>query len=405
MSTLADTPLATGFPSLEREGVVYLDTAATSQTPRPVLEAMDDYYEHHRGTVHRSVYPLAAEATELFEGARDRIAAWLNWPARATVFTKNATEAVNLVAYTWGRQNVGPGDTVVVTEMEHHSNFVPWHMLCQEVGANFEVVGVDDECTLKLDELDAFLATGKVKLVAVGHVSNAAGTINPVEEIVQRAHAAGAIVVIDGTQAVPQLPVDVGTIDADFYIWTGHKAYGPTGVGVLHGRPEIMEAMPPFLGGGHMIANVTVEEIRFGTLPAKFEAGTLQVAEGIGLGAAVDFLVGIGMDNVRAHEKEICAYALERLQEIPELSIMGPLDAERRGALVAFEIEGIHPHDVAEILGSQGVCVRAGHHCAQPLMQRFGVAATSRASFAVHTTKADIDRLVDAINEARRIFA
>lgn len=405
MSTLADTPLATGFPSLEREGVVYLDTAATSQTPQPVLDAMDDYYSHHRGTVHRSVYPLAAEATELFEGARDRIAAWLNWPARATVFTKNATEAFNLIAYSWGRANVGPGDTVVVTEMEHHSNFVPWHMLCRDVGANFEVVGVDDDCTLKLDELDAFLATGTVKLVAVGHVSNAAGTINPIEDIVARVHAAGAIVVVDGTQAVPQLPVDIGAIDADFYIWTGHKAYGPTGVGVLHGRPQIMEAMPPFLGGGHMIANVTIEEIRFGTLPAKFEAGTLQVAEGIGLGAAVDFLIDIGMDNVRAHEMQICAYALERLGEIPGLTIMGPLDAERRGALVAFTLDGIHPHDVAEILGSEGVCVRAGHHCAQPLMQRFKVAATSRASFAVHTTRADIDRLVDAINEARRIFA
>jgi len=405
VSTIADTPLATGFPSLEREGVVYLDTAATSQTPQPVLDAMDDYYSHHRGTVHRSVYPLAAEATELFEGARDRIAAWLNWPARATIFTKNATEAFNLIAYSWGRANVGPGDTVVVTEMEHHSNFVPWHMLCQEVGASFEVVGVDDDCVLQLDELDAFLATGTVKLVAVGHVSNAAGTINPIEDIVARAHEAGAIVVVDGSQAVPQLPVDVGAIGADFYIWTGHKAYGPTGVGVLHGRPEILDAMPPFLSGGHMIANVTIEEIRFGTLPAKFEAGTLQVAEGIGLGAAADFLIELGMDNVRAHERDICAYALQRLGEIPGLTIMGPLDAERRGALVAFTIDGIHPHDVAEILGSEGICVRAGHHCAQPLMQRFKVAATSRASFAVHTTRADIDRLVDAINEARRIFA
>jgi cysteine desulfurase/selenocysteine lyase len=404
VSTVADTPLATGFPSLQREGVVYLDTAATAQTAQPVLNAMNDYYEHHRGTVHRSVYPLAAEATELFEDARDRIAAWLNWPARATIFTKNATEAVNLVAYSWGRANVGPGDTVVVSEMEHHSNFVPWHMLCKEVGANFEVVGVDDECVLKLDELDTLLATGTVKLVAVGHVSNAAGTINPVAEIVQRAHAAGAVVVVDGTQAVPQIPVDVGALDADFYIWTGHKAYGPTGIGVLHGRPEILDAMPPFLGGGHMIASVTVEEIRFGTLPAKFEAGTLQVAEGIGLGAAVDFLRDLGMENVRSHEQEICAYALERLGEVPGLEIMGPLDAERRGALVAFTIEGIHPHDVAEILGSRGVCVRAGHHCAQPLMKRFNVAATSRASFAVHSTRADVDALVDAIHEVRRIF-
>jgi cysteine desulfurase/selenocysteine lyase len=405
VSTLADTPLAGGFPSLEREGVVYLDTAATSQTPRSVLAAMGDYYEHHRGTVHRSVYPLAAEATELFEGARDRIAAWLNWPARATVFTKNATEAINLVAYSWGRANVGPGDTVVVTELEHHSNFVPWHMLCQEVGASFEVVGVDDEATLMLDELDALLATGMVKLVAVGHVSNAAGTINPVADVVARAHAAGAVVLVDGSQAVPQMAVDVGELDADFYVWTGHKAYGPTGVGVLHGRPEILEAMPPFLGGGHMIASVTVEEIRFGTLPAKFEAGTLQIAEGIGLGAAVDFLSELGMENVRAHELEICAYALERLEEVPGLTIMGPRDADRRGALVAFTIDGIHPHDVAEILGSRGVCVRAGHHCAQPLMKRFAVAATSRASFAVHTTRSDVDALVGAIHEVRRIFA
>ncbi|MDX6718239.1 MAG: cysteine desulfurase / selenocysteine lyase [Solirubrobacteraceae bacterium] len=405
MSTLADTPLASGFPSLEREGVVYLDTAATSQTPRPVLAAMNDYYEHHRGTVHRSVYPLAAEATELFEGARDRIAAWLNWPARATVFTRNATEAVNLVAYSWGRANVGPGDAVVVTELEHHSNFVPWHMLCQEVGASFEVVRVDDEACLKLDELDAFLATGTVKLVAVGHVSNAAGTINPVADIVARAHAAGAVVVVDGTQAVPQMAVDVGELDADFYVWTGHKAYGPTGIGVLHGRSEILEAMPPFLGGGHMIASVTVDEIRFGTLPAKFEAGTLQIAEGIGLGAAVDFLRDLGMENVRAHERDVCAYALERLEEVPGLEIMGPLDADRRGALVAFTIDGIHPHDVAEILGSHGVCVRAGHHCAQPLMKRFAVAATSRASFAVHTTRSDVDALVGAIHEVRRIFA
>ena len=404
MSTLADTPLATDFPCLQREGIVYMDSAATSQTPQPVISAMADYYEHHRGTVHRSVYALAAEATELFESARDRIAAFVNWPADCTIFTKNATEALNLVAYSWGRANLGAGDRIVVTQLEHHSNFVPWHMLCQETGAQFEMVEVDDECMLDMEALDALLATGTVKLVAVGHVSNAAGTINPVAEIVERAHAAGAVVVVDGTQAVPQIPVDVGALDADFYIWTGHKAYGPTGIGVLHGRPEILDAMPPFLGGGHMIASVTVEEIRFGTLPAKFEAGTLQVAEGIGLGAAVDFLRDLGMENVRSHEQEICAYALERLGEVPGLEIMGPLDAERRGALVAFTIEGIHPHDVAEIVGSRGVCVRAGHHCAQPLMKRFDVAATSRASFAVHSTRADVDALVDAIHEVRRIF-
>ncbi|MGH2918596.1 MAG: SufS family cysteine desulfurase [Solirubrobacteraceae bacterium] len=405
MTTLTDTPLATGFPSLEREGVVYLDSAATSQTPRPVIAAMDDYYEHHRGTVHRSVYALAAEATELFEGARDRIAAFLNWPANTTIFCKNATEAINLVAYSWGRANVGPGDRVVVTELEHHSNFVPWHMLCEATGATFEMIGVDDEAILDLDALDAVLAKGDVKLVATTHVSNAAGTITPVAEIVQRAHAAGAIVVVDGSQAVPQMPVDVGELDADFYAWTGHKFYGPTGIGVLHGRKELLAAMPPFIGGGHMISSVSVEEIRWGELPAKFEAGTSNIAEAIGLGAAVDFVADIGMEAIRAHERDLTAYAFERLQEVPGLTIMGPTDADRRGALVAFTLDLAHPHDVAEILGSSGVCVRAGHHCAQPLMKRFGVAATTRASFAVHTTRSEIDALVDAIHDVRRIFA
>jgi cysteine desulfurase/selenocysteine lyase len=289
--------------------------------------------------------------------------------------------------------------------MEHHSNFVPWHMLCRETGAQFEMVEVDDEAVLRLDQLDELLATGTVKLVAVGHVSNAAGTISPVAEIVRRAHAAGAIVVVDGSQAIPQLPVDLGELDADFYAWTGHKLYGPTGVGVLHGRRELLEEMPPFLGGGHMIASVSVEEIRWGQLPAKFEAGTSNIAEAIGLGAAVDFVSGIGMEMVREHERDLCAYALEQLGELPDVTIMGPLDADRRGALVAFTLDIAHPHDVAEILGSREVCIRAGHHCAQPLMKRFGVAATSRASFAVHNTRADVDALVDALQDVRRIFA
>jgi cysteine desulfurase / selenocysteine lyase len=404
VTTLADTPLATDFPSLRREGLVYLDSAATSQTPQPVIDAMDDYYERHRGTVHRSVYALAAEATELFEGARDRIAAFLNWPATCTILTKNATEALNLVAYSWGRANVGPGDRVVVTQMEHHSNFVPWHVLCRETGARFEMIGVDDEAAVDLDALDELLATGTVKLVAVGHVSNAAGTINPVAEIVRRAHAAGAVVVVDGSQAVPQLSVDLGELGADFYAWTGHKLYGPTGVGVLHGRRELLDAMPPFISGGHMIASVSADEIRWGQLPAKFEAGTSNIAEAIGLGAAVDFVSGIGMEAIRAHERDLCAYALERLGELPDVTVMGPLEADRRGALVGFTLDIAHPHDVAEILGSRDVCVRAGHHCAQPLMRRFGVAATSRASFAVHNTRSDVDALVDALHDVRRIF-
>ena len=258
---------------------------------------------------------------------------------------------------------------------------------------------------LRLDQLDDLLATGTVKLVAVGHVSNAAGTINPVDEIVRRAHAAGAVVVVDGSQAVPQMPVDLGELDADFYAWTGHKLYGPTGIGVLHGRRELLDAMPPFIGSGHMISSVSVDEIRWGQLPAKFEAGTSNIAEAIGLGAAVDFLAGIGMEAVRAHERDLCAYALERLAELDDVAVMGPLDADRRGALAAFTLDIAHPHDVAEIVGGRGVCIRAGHHCAQPLMRRFGVVATSRASFAVHNTRADIDALVDALNEVRRIFA
>ncbi|MEA2144333.1 MAG: cysteine desulfurase / selenocysteine lyase [Solirubrobacteraceae bacterium] len=404
MSTLADTPLATDFPCLQREGIVYMDSAATSQTPQPVIDAMADYYEHHRGTVHRSVYALAAEATELFEGARDRIAAFMNWPAETTIFTKNATEALNLVAYSWGRANLGAGDGVVVTQLEHHSNFVPWHMLCRETGAQFQMVEVDDECMLDMAQLEELLAAGNVKLVAVGHVSNAAGTINPVAEIVERAHAAGAVVVVDGSQAVPQMPVDLAEIGADFYAWTGHKLYGPTGIGILHGRKELLDAMPPFLGGGHMIASVSVDEIRWGQLPAKFEAGTSNIAEAIGLGAAVDFVSALGMESIREHERDLCAYALERLSELPDVTVMGPLDAGRRGALVAFTLDIAHPHDIAEILGSSGVCVRAGHHCAQPLMQRFGVAATTRASFAVHNTRADVDALVDGLDDVRKIF-
>jgi len=404
MSTMADTPLATAFPSIQREGIVYLDAAATSQTAQPVIDAMDDYYEAHRGTVHRSVYALAAEATELFEGARDRIAAFMNGTPECTIFTKNATEALNLVAYSWGRANVGPGDTVVTTQLEHHSNFVPWHMLCKETGADFKMIEVDDEAQLDLGQLDALLATGTVKLVAVGHVSNAAGTISPVAEIVRRAHAAGAVVVVDGSQAVPQMAVDLAEIDADFYAWTGHKLYGPTGIGILHGRKSILDEMPPFLGGGHMIASVSVDEIRWGQLPAKFEAGTSNIAEAIGLGAAVDFVSGIGMEAIREHEHDLCAYALERLAELPDVHVMGPRDADRRGALVAFTLDIAHPHDIAEILGDAGVCVRAGHHCAQPLMKRFDVAATTRASFAVHNTRADVDLFVDGLQEVRRIF-
>jgi cysteine desulfurase / selenocysteine lyase len=405
MSALADTALAHEFPSLDRDGLVYLDSGATSQTPRTVLDAMDDYYAHHRGSVHRGVYPLAAEATELFEGARERVARFVNWGAAETIFTRNVTEALNLVAYAWGDANVGPGDRVVVTEMEHHSNFVPWQQLALRRGAAFSVVGVDEEGRLKLEELDVLLAGGDVKVIAVAHISNVVGTINPIEEIARRAHGAGAIVVVDGAQAVPQIPVDLGALGADFYGWTGHKAYGPTGIGILHGSAELLAAMPPFLTGGHMIASVSAEETRWAQSPAKFEAGTSNIAEAIGLGAAVDFLQGMGMEHVRAHERELVGYALERLRAVPGVSLHGPPDAEQRGALVSFALEGIHPHDVAEILGRDGICVRAGHHCAQPLMRHLGVSATSRASFAVHNTDEDVDALIAGLGKVQDIFA
>jgi len=404
MGILAAGALAHEFPVLDREGLVYLDSSATSQTPRAVIDAMDDYYESHRASVHRGVYPLQVEATELFEGARDRIARFVNWGARETIFTRNVTEALNLVAYSWGTANLGPGDRVVVTEMEHHSNLVPWQLLCERTGATLDWVPVDDGGRLRLDVLDELLGRGDVRLLAVAHVSNVVGTINPLADIVARAHEAGAVVVVDGAQAVPQLPLDLRAIDADFYGWTGHKAYGPTGVGVLHGRRELLDAMPPFLAGGHMIASVSMESSRWAETPAKFEAGTSNIAEVIGLGAATDFLSGIGMEAVREHESELTAYALERLAAVPGIAIQGPPDAADRGALVSFTVEGVHPHDVAEILGAQGVCVRAGHHCAQPLMKRFGVGATSRASFGVHNTREDVDRLIDGLAKVREVF-
>jgi cysteine desulfurase / selenocysteine lyase len=405
MGALADTALAHEFPVLDREGLVYLDSSATSQTPRAVIDAMDDYYEAHRASVHRGVYPLQVEATELFEGARDRIARFVNWGARETIFTRNVTEALNLVAYSWGTANLGPGDRVVVTEMEHHSNLVPWQLLCERTGATLDWVPVDDDGRLRLEVLGELLGRGDVRLLALAHVSNVVGTINPIAEIVARAHEAGAVVVVDGAQAIPQLPVDLRAIDADFYGWTGHKAYGPTGVGVLHGRRELLDAMPPFLTGGHMIASVSMESSRWAETPAKFEAGTSNIAEVIGLGAAIDFVAGIGMDAVREHESDLTGYAIERLSAVPDVAIQGPLDAADRGALVSFTVAGVHPHDVAEILGAQGVCVRAGHHCAQPLMKRFGVGATSRASFGVHNTREDVDRLIDGLARVREVFA
>ena len=409
--TTATKPLAevrADFPILSRERdglpIAYLDSAATSQKPNAVIEAMDAYYRHSNANVHRGVYELSQEATDLFEGARARIAAFAGGETDTTIFTRNATEAINLVAYAWGQDNVGPGDEVLITHMEHHSNIVPWQLLCQRQGAKLRYLGVSDDGQLSLDELDAALASGRVKLVSVAHISNVLGTINPVAEIVRRSHAAGAVTLIDGSQAMPQLPVDVAAIDSDFYAWTGHKALGPTGIGVLHGRRELLEAMGPFLGGGDMIASVGFDTSTWNDLPWKFEAGTSAIAEGVGLGVAIDYLSAIGMEAVRAHERDLTAYTLERLEDVEGLRAFGPVDPDMRGGVVSLELKGIHPHDLAEICDREHVCIRAGHHCAQPLMREMGVPATARASFHVYNTHEDVDRLIAALQTAREVF-
>jgi len=396
--------LTAEFPVLRRQvdghPITYLDSAATSQTPQVVIDAIVDYYTNHRASVHRGVYPLTVEATDLYEGARERIAAWLGSTPRETIFTANATASVNLVSHSWGRSNLGAGDTVLVTEMEHHSDVVPWQLICQERGAKLEYIPVLDNGMLDLDAYDRLLEL-KPKAVCVAHVSNVLGTINPVQEIARRAHAVGAIVVVDGAQAVPQIPVSLPELDVDFYAWTGHKAYGPTGIGVLHGRRELLDEIPPFISGGHMIKQVFETSSTWSDLPGKFEAGTSQIAEAIGLGAAVDFIQEIGIDAIRAHEQALTAELLERLAEVPDLTIHGPLDPADRGALASFAIAGAHPHDIGEILGREGVCVRTGHHCAQPLMRRFNLGSTTRASLAVHNTSADIDRLIAGLHTVR----
>jgi cysteine desulfurase / selenocysteine lyase len=411
-SPTAAKPLAelrADFPILrrERDGVpiAYLDSAATSQKPEVVIAAIDSYYRRSNANVHRGVYELSQEATDLFEGARERVAAFAGGETDTTIFTRNATEAINLVAYSWGRANLREGDEVLITHMEHHSNIVPWQLLCQERGANLHYLGVSEDGQLSLDELDEALAGGRVKLVSVAHVSNVLGTINPVAEIAARAHAAGAVSVIDGSQAAPQLPVDVAAIGADFYVWTGHKALGPTGIGVLHGRRELLEAMPPFLGGGDMISSVDFQSSTWNDLPWKFEAGTSPIAEGVGLGVAIDYLAAIGMDAVRAHERDLTAYTLGRLEDVEGLRAFGPIDPDLRGGVVSLQLKGIHPHDLAEICDREHVCIRAGHHCAQPLMREMGVPATARASFHVYNTRDDVDRLIAALQKAREVFA
>jgi cysteine desulfurase / selenocysteine lyase len=383
--------------------LIYLDSAATSQKPAVVIEALAEHLRGHNANVHRGVYALAREADAAYDEARRRVASFTN-AGGETIFTKNVTEAINLVAYSWGRAHVGEGDAILITQMEHHANIVPWQVLCRERGAQLRYLEVDERGELSLEALDAELARGDVRLVAFTHVSNVLGTINPVAEISARARAAGAVSLIDGAQAVPHMPVDVDAIGADFYAWTGHKALGPTGVGVLHGRRELLEGMEPFLTGGDMIASVDFYSATWNALPAKFEAGTPMIAEAVGLGAAVDYLSSLGMERVRAHERELTAYMLERLAQVPGLRSVGPSDADSRGGLVSFVVEGIHPHDVAELVDRGGVCIRAGHHCAQPLMRCLGVGATARASVGVYSEASDVDALIDALLAGREVF-
>jgi cysteine desulfurase / selenocysteine lyase len=407
-SRLDAVRLRADFPIFEQEihgkPLSYLDSAVTSQKPRQVLDAMRAFYETSNANVHRGVYTLSERATAEFEQARQKVATFVNAPSpREIIFTRQATEALNLVAYAWGLNNLGPGDLVVVTELEHHSNFVPWQYIAKRMGAELRMIHVNDEGELDLSGLDELGKDGEVKVVATNLVSNALGTINPVEKLAEWAHGRGAIMVVDGAQAAPHHPVDVQALGCDFLAISAHKMCGPTGVGALWGRREILEAMEPFNLGGHMISKVRFEETTWGEIPHKFEAGTSPIAEAVGLGAAIDYLNEIGLETIEAHEQELAAVALERLGEIPGIVLYGP-PPDRRAGIVSFNVEGIHPHDVAQVLDSEGVAIRAGHHCCQPLMTRLGVAATNRASFYLYTVPEEIDRLVDGINKTRRIL-
>ncbi|RME38233.1 MAG: cysteine desulfurase [Thermoflexia bacterium] len=395
------------FPALARlvhgKPLVFLDSAASSQKPAQVLEAMGRIYRECYANVHRGIYAFSEEATLAYENARDKVASFIHAPYREeVVFTRNTTEAINLVAYAWGRTHIRSGDRILLTQMEHHSNIVPWQLLAQEKGAELVYLPITDEGLLDLDRLDDLLDE-RVKLVAFTLMSNVLGTINPAQEIIRRAHAVGAVVLVDAAQAVPHMPVDVQELDCDFLAFSGHKMCGPTGIGVLYGKEALLQEMPPFLGGGDMIRRVEWETAIWNSLPWKFEAGTPAFVEGIGLGAAVDYLQSLGMDAIAAHERELTAYAMERLGSLPGLRIVGP-PADRRGGVVAFTFRDIHPHDLAHLLDLEGIAVRAGHHCAQPLHRRLGLTATVRASFYLYNTYQEVDRLVEALEQAASVL-
>jgi cysteine desulfurase/selenocysteine lyase len=383
--------------------LAFLDNAASTQKPLAVIEAVGGFYRDHYANVHRAVYRLGEEATAAYEGARDKVAAFIHAAdRRGVVFTRNTTEAINLVAYAWGRREVRSGDRIVVTEMEHHSNLLPWQVLSQEVGAELAYVRVTGDGQLDMESLEHLL-NSPVRLVALCHISNVLGTVNPAREVISRCHEAGARVLLDAAQSVPHMPVDVAELDCDFLAFSGHKMCGPTGVGVLYGRPELLEEMPPFLSGGGMIRRVERRGASWSEPPMKFEAGTSAIAEAVGLGAAVDYLTTAGMAQVWAHERALAAYALERLAELRGLRLIGPAAGLRAG-IIAFNVDGIHPHDLAHVLDLQGVAIRAGFHCAQPLHDRFGLDATARASFYLYNTREEVDRLVEGIREAQSWF-
>lgn len=398
------------FPILQRKvrndkTLVYLDNASTTQKPIQVINAITDFYTNHNSNIHRAVYALAEEATDAYEMTRDKVAQFLNIKDRQEiVFVRGTTEAINLVAYAWGRQNIGEGDIIVTTEYEHHSNIVPWQLLTQEKRAKLEYVGIDDDGQLILDQLDSYLATGKVKLVTVSHMSNVLGTISDIPEIIRRCRKAGAKILVDGAQSVPHMKVDVDGLGCDFFAFSAHKMLGPTGVGVLWAKKELLEQMVPFHGGGDMIREVHKYETTWNDLPYKFEAGTPNIADVIGFAAAIDYLNNLGMDYVRQHEVDLTKYALEKLSAIKGIRIYGTKDLSKRGGVISFNFADIHPHDLATIIDEDGIAIRSGHHCAQVLMERLDVAATSRASFYIYNTKEEVDALINSLSRAARLF-
>ena len=395
------------FPILKQQvngcPLVYLDNGATSQKPQSVIDAIVNYYSTTNSNVHRGVHTMSQQATDGYEGARAKVRQFINASDdREIIFTRNTTEGINLVAHSYGRQNIGPGDDIIVSNMEHHSNIVPWQMLCEETGANLRVVPIDDAGELLMDEYEKMLSS-RTKLVSITHVSNALGTILPAAQIARMAHAHGAPVLFDGAQAVPHMPVDVQELDCDFYVFSGHKLFGPTGIGILYGKAEYLEAMPPFLGGGEMIKSVTFEKTIYNDLPYKFEGGTPDIAGAIGLGAAIDYVNDLGFDQITAHEDELLRYGTDALSTIEGLKIIGT--AEHKAGILSFVMDLVHPHDIGTILDEQGIAVRTGHHCAQPVMQRFQIPATARASLAFYNTKEDIDALVKGIDRVIEVFS